>query len=56
MAAQTTALPIFKNLAPNERIEKSISIALVGYGRQGELIIDTLPRIPGVHIAAIADI
>jgi predicted dehydrogenase len=56
MQQKSTALPIFKNLAPNERIEKSISVALVGYGRQGELIIDTLPRIPGVHIAAIADI
>ena len=56
MAAQTTALPIFKNLAPNERIEKSISIALVGYGRQGEMIVDALIRIPGVHVAAIADI
>jgi len=56
MQQKPTALPIFKNLAPNERIEKSISVALVGYGRQGELIIDTLPRIPGVHIAAIADI
>jgi len=56
MQQKPTALPIFKNLAPNERIEKSISVALVGYGRQGELIIDTLPRIPGIHIAAIADI
>jgi predicted dehydrogenase len=56
MQQKPTALPTFKNLAPNERIEKSISVALVGYGRQGELIIDTLPRIPGVHIAAIADI
>ncbi len=56
MQQQPTALPIFKNLAPNERIEKSISVGLVGYGRQGELIIDTLPRITGINIAAIADI
>jgi predicted dehydrogenase len=56
MQQKSTALPIFKNLVPNERIGKSISVALVGYGRQGELIIDALPRIPGVHIAAIADI
>ncbi len=56
MQQKPTALPTFKNLAPNERIEKRISVALVGYGRQGELIIDTLPRIPGIHIAAIADI
>jgi len=56
MQKPSTALPIFKKLAPNERIEKRISVALVGYGRQGELIIGTLPRIPGVHIASIADI
>ena len=56
MTAQPTALPTFKNLAHDERIEKSISVALVGYGRQGEMIADALIRIPGVHVAAIADI
>lgn len=56
MATEPTALPTFKNLAPHERIEKSISVALVGYGRQGEMIADALVRIPGVHVAAIADI
>lgn len=56
MTAQPTALPTFKNLAPHERIEKSISVALVGYGRQGEMIADALVCIPGVHVAAIADI
>lgn len=56
MQQKSTVLPTFKNLAPNEQIGKSVSVGLVGYGRQGELIIDTLPRIPGVHIAAIADI
>jgi predicted dehydrogenase len=56
MTAQPTALPTFKNLAPHERIEKSLSVALVGYGRQGEMIVDALIRIPGVHVAAIADI
>ena len=56
MTVQPTALPTFKNLAPHERIEKSISVALVGYGRQGEMIADALIRIPGVHVAAIADI
>jgi predicted dehydrogenase len=56
MQQQPTALPTFKNLARDERIEKSISVALVGYGRQGEMIADALVRIPGVHVAAIADI
>jgi predicted dehydrogenase len=56
MQQQPTALPTFKNLAPHERIEKSISVGLVGYGRQGEMIADALVRIPGVHVAAIADI
>jgi predicted dehydrogenase len=56
MQQQPTSLPTFKNLAPHERIEKSISVALVGYGRQGEMIADALIRIPDVHVAAIADI
>lgn len=56
MTAQPTALPTFKNLARDEGIEKSISVALVGYGRQGEMIADALIHIPGVHVAAIADI
>jgi predicted dehydrogenase len=56
MQQHPTALPTFKNLARDERIEKSISVALVGYGRQGEMIADALIRIPGVHVAAIADI
>jgi len=56
MQQQPTALPTFKNLAQDERIEKSISVGLVGYGRQGEIISDALIRIPGVHIVAIADI
>jgi predicted dehydrogenase len=51
-----TALPTFKNLARDERIEKSLCVGLVGYGRQGEMIVDALLRIPGVHVAAIADI
>jgi|GEM_PF-3222344 len=56
MASQPTALPTFKNLARDERIEKRLSVGLVGYGRQGEMIVDALIRIPGVHVAAIADI
>jgi predicted dehydrogenase len=56
MQQQPTALPTFKNLASNERIEKSLCVGLVGYGRQGEMIVDALIRIPGVHVAAIADI
>ena len=51
-----TALPTFKNLARDERIGKSLCVGLVGYGRQGEMIVDALLRIPGVHVAAIADI
>jgi len=56
MQQHPTALPTFKNLAPHERIEKSLSVGLVGYGRQGEMIVDALIRIPGVQVAAIADI
>jgi predicted dehydrogenase len=56
MQKPSTPLPTFKNLARDERIEKSISVGLVGYGRQGEMIVDALLRIPGVHVAAIADI
>ena len=56
MTSQPTVLPTFKNLARDERIEKSISVGLVGYGRQGGMIADALICIPGVHVAAIADI
>lgn len=56
MPQQPTPLPTIKNLARDERIEKSLSIGLVGYGRQGEMIVDALIRIPGVQVAAIADI
>ena len=54
--ASLIMLPFFQTLAREERVENSVSIALVGYGRRGEEIGDALAGIPGVNIAAIADI
>lgn len=52
----TGTLPAFQTLAREERIDNSVSVALVGYGRRGEEVLDALARVPGVHVAAVADI
>lgn len=49
-------LPTFQTLAREARVDNSVSFALVGYGRRGEEILDALARVPGAHVAAVADI
>lgn len=54
--AVTTGLPVFQTLAQGERIERCVSVALVGYGRRGEELADALWRVPGARLVAVADI
>lgn len=54
--AVTTGLPVFQTLAHGERIERCVSVALVGYGRRGEELADALWRVPGARLVAVADI
>ena len=49
-------LPIFQTLAPPSKSGDALSVALVGYGRRGEELLDALTRVDDVHIAAVADI
>ncbi len=55
-AIASVALPVFRTLAREEKIEHSVSVALVGYGQRGEELLCALTHIPGVRIAAVADI
>ena len=52
----TAGLPAFQTLAREDRIARSVSVALVGYGRRGEEVLDALARVQGAHVAAVADI
>ena len=52
----TAGLPVVRALAQRERIERNVSLGVVGYGRRGEEILDALARVPGAHVAAVADI
>jgi predicted dehydrogenase len=56
MKTASAGLPAFQNLAREARIERSVSVALVGYGRRGEELLDALARVPGAHVAAVADV
>ena len=49
-------LPTFQTLATPSKSGDALSVALVGYGRRGEELLDVLTRVDGVHIAAVADI
>ena len=55
-AIASVALPAFRTLAREEKIERSVSVALVGYGQRGEELLYALTHVPGVRIAAVADV
>ncbi|MEI7902011.1 MAG: Gfo/Idh/MocA family oxidoreductase [bacterium] len=52
----SAALPVFRNLAREARIDRCLAVALVGYGRRGEELAHVLTRIPEVRVTAAADI
>jgi predicted dehydrogenase len=54
--SETTPLPAFETLAPAAGGAGALSVALAGYGRRGEELLDALACVDGVRVAAVADI
>jgi len=58
--AAASLLPVFNVLARKVQTigpdDDQVNVALVGYGRAGEILTDGIMKIPGVRIKAVCDI
>ncbi len=49
-------MSLYQKLQERERSANPIRIALIGAGKFGSMYLSQIPRTPGVHLVAIADL
>src|SRR5690606_24815615 len=53
---ETCSMSLYAKLRAREAAGRPVRIALIGAGKFGSMYLAQIPRTPGVHLAAIADL